>query len=34
VIAREKLGQPLAEIRRFIDQRWSKSGPGTDTPLP
>jgi len=34
VIALEKQGQPLAEIRRLVDLKWSASGPGTNTPPP
>jgi hypothetical protein len=27
-------GKPLAEIRTYVDQKWSDRGPGTHTPLP
>jgi hypothetical protein len=34
VMSYEKQGQPIAEIRRLVDVKWSKTGPGTNTPLP
>ncbi len=33
-MAFERQGQPLPEIRRLIDNKWGKGGPGTNTPLP
>jgi hypothetical protein len=27
-------GRTLREIRAFVDEKWDKSGPATDTPLP
>jgi len=34
VMAMERAGRPLAEIRRAVDQRWASAGPGTPTPFP
>ena len=34
VIAMEQRGLPVKEIRRAIDAKWSKAGPGTPTRLP
>lgn len=34
VIALERSGMPLARIRAAIDEKWSRTGPGTPTPLP
>ncbi len=34
VMAMEKDGRPLAEIRRAVDQRYAGAGPSTPTPFP
>jgi len=34
VMAMEKQGRTLADIRRAVDAKWSQAGPGTPTPLP
>jgi hypothetical protein len=34
VIELMEKGLPLREVRAAVDTRWSKAGPGTETPLP
>ena len=34
VVAMEKVGRSLREIRKAVDERWASAGPGTPTPLP
>ena len=34
VMAMEKRGEPITQIRRMIDEKWSRSGPGTPTRMP